>query len=55
MDWLRVLVAIFLPPLGVAMQDGIGKHFFINILLWILFPWVGGFVHAMWRILREDD
>ena len=36
MDLLRVLVAILLPPLGVFLQVGIGKHFWINILLTIL-------------------
>ena len=35
MDLLRVLVAILLPPLGVFLQVGIGKHFWINILLTI--------------------
>ncbi|MBE95595.1 YqaE/Pmp3 family membrane protein, partial [Marinobacter sp.] len=30
MDLLRVLVAILLPPLGVFLQVGIGKHFWIN-------------------------
>ena len=32
MDLLRLVVAILLPPLGVFLQVGIGKHFWINIL-----------------------
>jgi uncharacterized membrane protein YqaE (UPF0057 family) len=55
MDWARVIAAIFLPPLAVAWQDGIGHHFIINIVLWILLPWVGGLIHALWRIFRTDD
>ena len=32
MDLLRILIAI-LPPLGVFLQEGLGKHFWINIVL----------------------
>ena len=32
MDLLRIIVAILLPPLGVFLQVGIGKQFWINIL-----------------------
>jgi uncharacterized membrane protein YqaE (UPF0057 family) len=33
MDLLRIIIAILLPPLGVFLQVGIGKQFWINILL----------------------
>ena len=36
MDLLRIIIAILLPPLGVFLQVGIGKQFWINILLRIL-------------------
>ena len=36
MDLLRLVIAILLPPLGVFLQVGIGKHFWINILLTLL-------------------
>jgi len=36
MDLLRILIAVLLLPLGVFLQVGIGKHFWINILLTIL-------------------
>ena len=52
MDLLRVLVAILLPPLGVFLQVGIGKHFWINILLTIL-GYIPGIVHAVYIIARE--
>ncbi|WP_372749610.1 YqaE/Pmp3 family membrane protein, partial [Litorivivens sp.] len=32
MDLLRILIAILLPPLGVFLQVGLGKHFWLNIL-----------------------
>jgi hypothetical protein len=34
MDLLRIVLAILLPPLGEFLQVGIGKHFWINILLY---------------------
>jgi uncharacterized membrane protein YqaE (UPF0057 family) len=51
MDILRIILAIVLPPLGVFLQVGVGKHFWINILLTLLgyFP---GLVHAIWVIAK---
>ena len=37
MDILRIVLAIILPPLGVFLQVGLTKHFWINVLLSI-FP-----------------
>ena len=51
MDLLRILVAILLPPLGVFLQVGIGKHFWINIVLTIL-GFVPGIIHALWVIAK---
>jgi len=51
-DVLRILLAIVLPPLGVALQVGLGKHFWINLLLTIL-GYVPGIVHAIWVITRR--
>jgi uncharacterized membrane protein YqaE (UPF0057 family) len=36
-DILRIVLAIILPPLGVFLQVGLTKHFWINVLLSI-FP-----------------
>ncbi|KPP97496.1 MAG: hypothetical protein HLUCCO03_02055 [Marinobacter sp. HL-58] len=52
MDLLRILVAILLPPLGVFLQVGIGKHFWINILLTIL-GYIPGIVHAVYIIAKK--
>ena len=51
MDLIRIILAVILPPLGVFMQVGLGKHFWINILLTIL-GYVPGIVHAIWIIAR---
>ncbi len=51
MDLLRIIAAILLPPLGVFLQVGITKHFWINIILTIL-GFVPGIVHAVWVIAK---
>ena len=52
MDIIRIIIAILLPPLGVFLQVGIGKHFWINILLTLLgyFP---GIIHAVYIIAKK--
>ena len=52
MDIIRLIAAIFLPPLGVFLQVGIGKDFWINIVL-TLFGYVPGIIHAVWIILSK--
>lgn len=54
MDLLRVVCAFFVPPLGVALQVGLGPHFWINILL-TLCGYFPGLIHALYVILREAD
>ncbi|MCT7968641.1 YqaE/Pmp3 family membrane protein [Laspinema sp. D1] len=52
MDPIRLIFAIFIPPLGVFLQVGLGRDFWINLVLTFLgyFP---GIVHAVWVILRK--
>ena len=52
MDIIRIICAIFLPPLGVFLQVGLGTDFWINVLLTLLgyFP---GIIHAVWVIARK--
>lgn len=52
MDILRILLSIILPPLGVFLQEGIGFHFWLNILLTLL-GYVPGIVHAVWIIITR--
>lgn len=51
MDLVRLLLSILLPPLGVFLQVGIGKHFWINVVLTIL-GYVPGIIHAIWVIMK---
>ena len=52
MDLLRMIIAILLPPLGVFLQVGIGKHFWINIVLTLL-GYIPGIVHAVYIIAKK--
>ena len=52
MELIKILLAIFLPPLGVFLQVGIGKHFWINIILTLL-GFIPGVVHAVWVIAKK--
>ncbi len=51
MDIIRLLLAIFLPPAGVFLQVGLGKHFWINLLLTLL-GWIPGVIHAFYVIMK---
>lgn len=51
MDLVRIILAVILPPLGVFLQVGFGKHFWINVILTIL-GYIPGIVHAIWVIAK---
>lgn len=51
-DVVRVLLAIFLPPVGVFLEVGFGFHFWLNILLTIL-GFIPGIVHALYVIFTR--
>ena len=52
MDFIRILLSIVIPPLGVFLQVGLGKDFWINVLLTLLgyFP---GLIHAVYIIAKK--
>ena len=52
MELLKIILAILLPPLGVFLQVGFGKHFWLNIVLTIL-GYIPGIVHAVWVIAKS--
>lgn len=48
-DIIKIVFAIILPPLGVLLEVGLGKHFWINIILTLL-GFIPGIVHAVYII-----
>ncbi len=52
MNIVRIILAIFLPPVAAFLTVGIGLHFWLNILLTIFF-FVPGVIHALWLVVRR--
>ncbi len=52
LDFIRILFAILLPPLGVFLQVGLGGAFWLNLLLTLL-GYIPGIIHAVWVIARR--
>ena len=52
MDLVKILLAIFLPPLGVLVHRGPSLQLLLNILL-TLAGWLPGVVHAFWVIGKK--
>jgi len=48
-DLIKILIAVLLPPLGVFLEVGLTKHFWINVIL-TLFGFVPGIIHAVYII-----
>jgi len=51
---LKVILAIFLPPVAAFLQVGLGLHFWLNILLTIL-GWLPGMIHALWLVFTKKS
>lgn len=54
MNLLRILLGVFLPPLGVFLTVGFGPTLLINILLTLL-GWLPGSIHAVWVIVKHGE
>jgi uncharacterized membrane protein YqaE (UPF0057 family) len=51
---LKSIIVVLLPPLGVAVHEGLTGHLVINLALTVL-GYVPGIVHGLWRVLRKDQ
>ncbi|SCA58171.1 conserved hypothetical protein [Candidatus Terasakiella magnetica] len=52
MDIIRIIIAIFIPPLAAFLTVGIGLHFWLNLLL-TLFFFFPGMIHALWLVVKK--
>ncbi len=43
---IKIIIAIILPPLAVALEYGLGGKFLLNLLLTIL-GYIPGLIHAL--------
>ncbi len=49
---IKILTAVFLPPIGVLLQSGFGQRFFVNVVL-TMFGIIPGVLHAVWGLAEE--
>ena len=47
---LLAIIAVFLPPLAVALKEGLSGSFFLNLILTLIF-WLPGVIHALLVVL----
>lgn len=52
--FLELLLAIFLPPVAVALRRGVGPALFVNILL-CLFFFIPAVIHALWVVWTPSE
>jgi len=49
---IKILLAIFVPPVAAFLQVGLGLHFWLNIILTII-GGLPGMVHALWLVASD--
>jgi uncharacterized membrane protein YqaE (UPF0057 family) len=52
MNIIRIILAIFLPPVAAFLTVGLGLHFWLNLIL-TLFFFVPGMIHALWLVVKR--
>jgi uncharacterized membrane protein YqaE (UPF0057 family) len=50
---IKLVFALFLPPVAALMQVGVSTHFWINIALTLL-GGLPGVIHAFWLVLTDQ-
>ncbi len=51
---VKILLAIFFPPVGAFLQVGVSTHLWINIILTLL-GGLPGVIHALWLVLTDQQ
>ena len=54
MKIVKIIFAILIPPVAAALQVGFTTHFWLNILLTLLFD-IPGIIHALWLVLTDKQ
>ena len=52
MKIVKIILAIFIPPIAALLQVGVSAHFWINIILTLL-GGLPGMIHALWLVLTD--
>lgn len=51
---LKVILALLLSPLAAFLQVGASKHFWINLVLYLISFSLLGIIHALWLIFSDQ-
>jgi uncharacterized membrane protein YqaE (UPF0057 family) len=51
---LRIILAIFIPPVAAYLQVNLTVHFWINIVLTLL-GGIPGVLHALWLVVTDQS
>ena len=54
MSLVQVLLAIFLPPVSVFLQRGVGIQLLLNVILTFAGFGIGGMIHAIWLLTTDN-
>ena len=54
MNILRIILAIFLPPVAAYLQVNLTMHFWLNIVLTLL-GGIPGVLHALWLVVTDQS
>jgi uncharacterized membrane protein YqaE (UPF0057 family) len=54
MNITKLILGVFLPPVGVFLTYGIGPTLLINVALTFL-GWIPGSIHAIWAIAKAEE
>ncbi len=52
MKLVDIILTLFFPPIAVANRYGIGKQFFLNLILTVV-GWVPGVIHAWITVSKK--
>jgi uncharacterized membrane protein YqaE (UPF0057 family) len=52
-ELVRLIVTVFIPPLGVALKVGFGGHFWLNLALTVFGFYIPGLVHGLYIVLKD--
>ena len=53
MEIIKIILAIFVPPLAVFLEVGLGTQFWINVILVVLTLGIGAVIHALYVVLTR--
>jgi uncharacterized membrane protein YqaE (UPF0057 family) len=48
-DLVKIIIAVFIPPLAVLLEVGLSQQFWINLILTLIF-FVPGMIHAIYIV-----